>query len=108
MCIRDSLKTERGLVLLTGCAHPGIIKIIGAARELFGDKLLLLAGGFHLEWASSRAVQRVVAALQHYEVGFVAPAHCTGHKARRVLKKHFNDNCIDISVGKIVALGGLP
>lgn len=41
------LQTERGLIVITGCAHPGIVTIVRKAKELFPDDILFVMGGFH-------------------------------------------------------------
>ena len=55
--------TPEGLVLLTGCAHPGVENIVANARRLTGGDVLLVAGGFHLRSASPTEIDAVVAAL---------------------------------------------
>jgi len=98
---------EQALVILTGCAHPGVTKMVEAARRLSGEDILLVMGGFHLEWATARKAERIVAAFRGYGVRYVAPTHCTGDKARELFQRHYGEHYIDVGAGKTLALAGL-
>lgn len=94
------LKTSQGLVVITGCAHPGIVKIAEKAEEITGDKVYLLVGGFHLASVSSPQVVHIVESLRQLGVAKVAPCHCSGAVARRLFEEYFGSNYIDCGVGK--------
>jgi 7,8-dihydropterin-6-yl-methyl-4-(beta-D-ribofuranosyl)aminobenzene 5'-phosphate synthase len=98
------LQTKNGLVVVTGCAHPGIVKMVHAARDLVKDDILLVMGGFHLEWATKGKIEKIISAFKQLGVGYVGPCHCTGNKARTVLQKHFGKNYIDVGAGKVVTM----
>ena len=101
------IRTTRGLVILTGCAHPGVTKMVEAARRLSQDDVLLVMGGFHLEWATARKVEKIVAAFRDCGVRYVAPTHCSGDKARQLFRRHYGEYCIDVGVGKTLLLADL-
>lgn len=101
------VRTERGLVVITGCAHPGIVKIVNAAKELLSDDIFLVMGGFHLEWATAGKVEKIISAFKEAGVRYVGPCHCSGDKARSLFEKHFGENYINIGAGKVVGVADL-
>jgi len=101
------IRTKAGLIVITGCAHPGIVKIVTAAKDLMRDDILLVMGGFHLEWATKGGIEKIISAFKQLDVQYVGPCHCTGEKARSLFEKHFNNNYINIGAGKIVTLADL-
>ncbi|MEN6336352.1 MAG: MBL fold metallo-hydrolase, partial [Phycisphaerales bacterium] len=103
-----AIRTQRGLVVLTGCAHPGVVPMVEAARRLHGENLLLVMGGFHLEWTIAGKVDRIIAAFQGLGVRHVAPTHCTGEKARLRFEERFGQGFIPVGVGKTLSLADLP
>ncbi len=58
------VRTDKGLILITGCAHPGIVNIVNAAKDLVKDDILLVMGGFHLEWASRGKIEKIISAFK--------------------------------------------
>ncbi len=101
------IRTKVGLVVITGCAHPGIVNIVNTVKELMKDDILLVMGGFHLEWATRGKIEKIISAFKQHAVRFVGPCHCTGEKARSLFEKHFGKNYINIGVGKVMTLADL-
>ncbi len=101
------VRTDKGLVVITGCAHPGIVKIVNTAKDLMKDNILLVMGGFHLEWATKGRIEKIISALKQLGVRYVGPCHCSGHKARSLFEKHFGSNYINIGAGKVITLADL-
>jgi 7,8-dihydropterin-6-yl-methyl-4-(beta-D-ribofuranosyl)aminobenzene 5'-phosphate synthase len=83
----------KGLVVLSGCAHSGIINTIGYARELTGiDKVFAVMGGFHLTGPSFAGIIEPTAnALKDINPGYIVPTHCTGRNAIMYLEKEMPD-----------------
>ncbi|MGC8628150.1 MAG: MBL fold metallo-hydrolase [Acidimicrobiales bacterium] len=77
----------RGLVVLTGCGHAGVVNIVRYAVRLTGvDKLCAVIGGFHLSGPSFEpAIAPTVAALSELSPEVVLPGHCTGWRAQHAL-----------------------
>ncbi len=98
------MKTSNGLVLVTGCAHPGIVRIATKAREFFEDKIDLALGGFHLFRSADEEIRKTVGGLRDVGVARVAPCHCTGNKAIRVFKEVYGDAFIEIGVGSTLQI----
>ena len=101
------IRTIKGLVIITGCAHPGIVKIINVAKDLMKDDILLVMGGFHLEWMTKGKIERIISAFEQMGVRNVGPGHCTGEKARALFEKHFGNNYINVGAGKVVTIEDL-
>jgi 7,8-dihydropterin-6-yl-methyl-4-(beta-D-ribofuranosyl)aminobenzene 5'-phosphate synthase len=101
------IRTKAGLIVITGCAHPGIVKMVTAAKDLTKDEVLLVMGGFHLEWATKGGIEKIISAFKQFNVRYVGPCHCTGEKARNLFEKHFGKNYINIGAGKVITLSDL-
>ncbi len=97
---------DRGLVILTGCGHAGIVNTVRYARKLTAtDAVAAVVGGFHLsgpmfEWIIEPTVQ----ALAELSPSLLVPAHCTGWKASYQLAKRFPDAFVMSTVGTTIAL----
>ncbi|MGB7458879.1 MAG: MBL fold metallo-hydrolase [Pseudolabrys sp.] len=100
-----AVNTPDGLVLVVGCSHPGIDKIVEAAATI-NPKIHLIAGGFHLVVASDDAISKIVATLKDtFKVENIAPGHCTGEPTFAALKQAFGDHYIYAGVGTSLATG---
>lgn len=91
----------KGLVVLTGCGHSGIINIIRYAKKLTGlDRLYAVIGGFHLTGGLFEPIiPQTIAALKAEQPEVVIPAHCTGWRASSQLALQLPDAFIPNSVG---------
>ena len=98
------IQTEQGLIVVTGCAHPGVDRLVERADELLGGPILLVMGGFHLGDASQMKIQRVISNLEAMEVLHVAPCHCTGDPAISAFRDAFGEAFIEAGVGKVLTL----
>ena len=73
---------ERGLVVLSGCAHVGIVNTIRHAQKITGiKKLHMIIGGFHLINAKTEIIMKTVADIKAMEPDYIVPTHCTGFEA---------------------------
>jgi 7,8-dihydropterin-6-yl-methyl-4-(beta-D-ribofuranosyl)aminobenzene 5'-phosphate synthase len=93
------VETEQGLVVVTGCAHPGVVEIVRRAKELVDGDVTLVMGGFHLGDASEGQIDDIIADFRELGVQQVAPSHCTGDLARNMFAEAFGDNCTLPGVG---------
>jgi 7,8-dihydropterin-6-yl-methyl-4-(beta-D-ribofuranosyl)aminobenzene 5'-phosphate synthase len=73
----------KGLIILSGCAHSGIINTVNRAREVTGiDTVHVIMGGFHINHApSDPLVTQTVEALKKFAPRYIVPTHCTGRKS---------------------------
>ena len=100
-------RTDKGLIVITGCAHPGIVKIINTAKDLLDGDILLVMGGFHLEWATKGKIKKIISAFKQMGMRYVGPAHCSGNKARSLFEQYFGSGCINVGAGKVVTVADL-
>lgn len=95
------LKTKKGITLITGCSHPGIVTIIEKAKQAFlGDKLYLVLGGFHLLDSDKRTIYSAVRSLAAMGVEKAAPAHCSGPEAEEVFREVYGQNFVPVKIGR--------
>jgi 7,8-dihydropterin-6-yl-methyl-4-(beta-D-ribofuranosyl)aminobenzene 5'-phosphate synthase len=100
-----AVSTPEGMVLVVGCSHPGIDKIVEAAAAI-NPKIHIVAGGFHLVVAPDEVVAKTVAALKDtFKVESIAPGHCTGEPTFAALKKAFGDRYLYAGLGTTLPLG---
>jgi 7,8-dihydropterin-6-yl-methyl-4-(beta-D-ribofuranosyl)aminobenzene 5'-phosphate synthase len=100
-----AVNTSEGLVLVVGCAHPGIERIVEAATAI-NPKIRLIAGGFHLVVAPDDVIAKAVAALKEsFKVENIAPGHCTGEPTFAALKQAFGNRYLYAGVGTSLDLG---
>jgi 7,8-dihydropterin-6-yl-methyl-4-(beta-D-ribofuranosyl)aminobenzene 5'-phosphate synthase len=96
---------EKGLVIVTGCAHSGIINTIHHCQKLGGNaKIHALIGGFHLTQASPQRVAKTIQALREKEIHHLVSLHCTGFGAMASIWQAFPENFIIPSVGTKIEL----
>ncbi|MHC4501539.1 MAG: MBL fold metallo-hydrolase [Planctomycetota bacterium] len=101
------IRADAGLILIVGCAHPGIVRIVNKVKELMEEEIFLVIGGFHLEWASKGKIEKVVSALKEFGVRYVGLGHCSGDKAKPLFENHFGKDCIDIGAGRVITTADL-
>ncbi len=91
---------NKGLVVLSGCAHSGIVNTVNYAIEISGvDQVWAILGGFHLAPAEDDEIQRTVDAIKKLRPTMVVPSHCTGFKAISQFAVHMPDEFVLGAVG---------
>jgi 7,8-dihydropterin-6-yl-methyl-4-(beta-D-ribofuranosyl)aminobenzene 5'-phosphate synthase len=98
------IRTTKGLVVITGCAHPGVVQMVERAQELFGDPIYLVMGGFHLLNKPASAINSIIEDFRRLEVQKVAPSHCTGDQAIALFREAYQDDFIEAGVGKVLVI----
>jgi 7,8-dihydropterin-6-yl-methyl-4-(beta-D-ribofuranosyl)aminobenzene 5'-phosphate synthase len=96
------LETDKGLTIMTGCAHPGIINIVEYVTDNIKSNIYLIMGGFNLIYKSIGEVNNINDKFNQLGVEKVGPAHCTGEEAIAIFKESFKTKCIDVKVGKTI------
>jgi 7,8-dihydropterin-6-yl-methyl-4-(beta-D-ribofuranosyl)aminobenzene 5'-phosphate synthase len=96
------VRTKSGLIVITGCAHPGIVKIVNTAKELMKDDILLVMGGFHLNSVPENEIEKIISAFKKAQIKYAAPCHCTGDEARSLFEKQYGKYYINVGVGKMI------
>lgn len=99
------LQSSRGLVVITGCAHPGIVNVVRQAKEIGQDRVHLVLGGFHLGGATTSAIEGIIEIFFKLGIEKVAFCHCSGDRARKLFEKHFGHSYLPAGVGKEILIG---
>jgi 7,8-dihydropterin-6-yl-methyl-4-(beta-D-ribofuranosyl)aminobenzene 5'-phosphate synthase len=103
-----AINTPEGMVIVVGCSHPGIDKIVDAATKI-NPRIHMLAGGFHLVVANDADIEKTVTLLHDtYKVEYLAPGHCTGEATFAALEKAFGDHDLFAGLGAVLTLGATP
>ena len=98
------IETASGLVLITGCAHPGILEIVRAAKSYLGQDVCFVTGGFHLMRTSESQLEAVITGLQNEGVQTVAPSHCTGEDVIGRFRAAWGDDFVASGCGAVIDL----
>ncbi|MGD2079579.1 MAG: MBL fold metallo-hydrolase [Nitrospirota bacterium] len=92
--------TARGLVLLAGCSHAGIINTIEHAKALTGeDEVYCVIGGFHLIGPAEAKIDRTIMELRRQKVKKIIPVHCTGFEGIKRISSEMPDEFEYCTVG---------
>jgi 7,8-dihydropterin-6-yl-methyl-4-(beta-D-ribofuranosyl)aminobenzene 5'-phosphate synthase len=103
-CIEQSLllQTPKGLIVITGCAHPGIVEIVQKAKELFSNNILFVMGGAHLGETPEPEIEQIIVNFQKLGVQYLGLNHCTGDLARKLFEKVYRQNFIPVGLGRVI------
>ena len=94
------ISTEKGLVIVLGCAHAGLLNIIDHAIQTTGqEKIHMIIGGTHLKFCSDEQMNATIVRLKELNIDRIGASHCTGLRGARVLAEHFGDKFFSASVG---------
>jgi len=96
------VETPSGLVVLTGCAHPGVLEIARAAQTYRRREIQLLMGGFHLRRQGPGELERTLQALRTLGVRRVAPSHCTGDRAMARFRELWGEHFVRSGRGAVI------
>jgi 7,8-dihydropterin-6-yl-methyl-4-(beta-D-ribofuranosyl)aminobenzene 5'-phosphate synthase len=99
------VKSPQGLVIITGCAHPGVVSIVERAVALFDEPVYLVLGGFHLGDKSETQLESILSAFRRLGVEQVAPCHCTGERAIQMFRDEYGEEFIEAGAGRVIVVG---
>lgn len=95
----------KGLVIVSGCAHAGIVNTIRYAQEITGEeRVWAVVGGFHLGRASRECIEATIAGLKAVQPTIVAPGHCTGFEALCAFAQSMPKQFVRNVVGTVIHL----
>lgn len=100
------LLKDRGLVVLGGCSHSGIINTVAHMRRVSGvDRVHAVLGGFHLSGPSEGLIEPTVAAMKEVNPDLIVPTHCTGWKATEAFARAMPESFVLNTVGTTYLFG---
>ncbi len=97
--------TMAGNVVITGCAHPGIVEMVSRANEVSPGEVALVVGGFHLVETTPERIAGIIEDFRALGVRQVAPTHCTGDTARDAFAREYGDDFVEAGVGRVIEVG---
>ncbi len=89
-------------IVVTGCAHPGVVNIVKKAIEMLNKPVFYVLGGFHLMRSEKQEIDGVIKELKNLGVKYVTPTHCSGDLAIKMFKEAYGENYIPGGVGRII------
>lgn len=96
-----SLSSDEGEVLVVGCSHSSVQKIIQETKEYTKNQINLLYGGYHMLPYGRKEINTIASQLKNeFGVKKIAPAHCTGHLAFKLLKDAYGENYLFAGLGE--------
>ena len=99
-----AIKSPQGLILIVGCSHPGVERILHDASAI-DPHVHILFGGLHQVQQPDPEVERIAVVLHdQYKLDLVAPGHCTGEPEFAALKKTFGDHYVYAGAGTVIEL----
>ncbi|HZX11637.1 MAG TPA: MBL fold metallo-hydrolase, partial [Acidobacteriota bacterium] len=98
------LDSKKGLVLITGCAHPRIVNIIKTVKDLTKKEIYLTFGGFHLTGFEDPEIKEIIRSFKDQGVKKVGPSHCSGKEARELFQEAYGEDYILIGAGKKITV----
>jgi len=94
------VRSDKGISLLCGCSHPGILEIINKAKELFPkEKIYSYIGGFHLMDKEPRFIRYIGQKIKEAGIEALGPSHCSGFKAASILGELLKGKLFEVKVG---------
>ena len=100
-----AVNTKKGLVVIGGCSHPGIVSMTQKAMRISGiDQVYAVIGGFHLIDADEERIQKTAEAFKELEVKKIYTGHCTGLRAETILAEEFKRNFEKLHSGKVIEI----
>jgi 7,8-dihydropterin-6-yl-methyl-4-(beta-D-ribofuranosyl)aminobenzene 5'-phosphate synthase len=98
------LDTSQGLVLITGCAHPGVVNMIESARKALNKDVTFVFGGFHLMDKAKQDIQNIITKFEEMGVRKCGATHCTGEQQIEWFKQAYGENYVGMGAGRIIRI----
>jgi len=90
------LRNNGNISVLVGCSHPGIYRFLDYVKKEFEEPIDMVIGGFHLINESKEKIEEIVLELARFNIKRIAPMHCSGNKAKKIIKKIYGDKFVKI------------
>ncbi len=98
------LNTKKGLVVMTGCSHPGIVEMLKEIKTIFNKNIYMVFGGFHLLNKSEKEMNEIISEMKTLGVIKCGATHCTGEKQIQMFKDSFGENYFGLGVGNTIII----
>jgi 7,8-dihydropterin-6-yl-methyl-4-(beta-D-ribofuranosyl)aminobenzene 5'-phosphate synthase len=98
-----AISTDGGTVVVTGCAHPGVDRIVERASEVTGGNVLCALGGFHLGGVKKERLNGIVSTFENCGVMFCGASHCTGDDSIEYFMHRYGDRYVRLGAGRVIS-----
>jgi len=98
------LNTKKGLVVMTGCSHPGIVEMLKQIKSDFNKNIYMVFGGFHLLNKSEKEMDEIISEMKALGVVKCGATHCTGDKQVKMFREAFGGNYFELGVGNTIII----
>jgi 7,8-dihydropterin-6-yl-methyl-4-(beta-D-ribofuranosyl)aminobenzene 5'-phosphate synthase len=98
------LDTKKGLVVMTGCSHPGIVEMLTEIKKDFNKNIYMVFGGFHLMEKTDKEMDSIIAEMKRLGVIRCGATHCTGDKQIEMFRKAFGEDYFELGVGNKIVI----
>lgn len=95
------IKTNKGLVILVGCSHVGIVNILDTIMERTGMEIYALIGGTHLVKEDDEQINKIIDYLGEKEIKIIGACHCTGKQGKTMMSQQLEDRFINNNTGDV-------
>ena len=99
------IETKKGIVVLLGCCHSGIVNTLSYISSITGNKTIYwVIGGTHLMDSSRNTVEKTVSELTRFNLRHISPLHCTGTMTKNIFINSFKNEFYDLSTGSSISI----
>lgn len=98
------VSTEKGLVVIVGCAHPGIVKMLTKIKNDFKKPIYSVLGGLHLKNYELNQIYSIAKKLKSLGIKQIGPCHCSGDKTKKIFKEIFLSDFVEMQLGKEISI----
>jgi 7,8-dihydropterin-6-yl-methyl-4-(beta-D-ribofuranosyl)aminobenzene 5'-phosphate synthase len=97
------LRTGDGLVVITGCSHPGIVEILEKTKAILDEDISMVFGGFHMLRHSDDETAAIIEQFKSLGVAKCGATHCTGEDQIAAFKKAYGDDFVEMGTGRVLS-----
>ncbi len=98
------LNTRQGLVVMTGCSHPGIVSMLRTIRSKFNKQIYMVFGGFHLLEKPDSEIRSIINDIKDLGIVRCGATHCTGEKQIEMFRMAFGENFVELGAGNTLII----
>jgi 7,8-dihydropterin-6-yl-methyl-4-(beta-D-ribofuranosyl)aminobenzene 5'-phosphate synthase len=98
------LNTKKGLVVMTGCSYPGIVKMLMQIKSDFNKNIYMVFGGFHLLDKSEKEMKTIISEIKNIGIVKCGATHCTGESQIKMFREAFGEDYFELGVGNTLII----
>ena len=97
-------ETDKGLVFVVGCSHPGIVNMINKVKAKFDQPIYAVYGGTHLIAADDERIKKTLDFCRDSGIKVLGMCHCTGEHAEEMIKERSEFQAVHLAPGDVVTI----